>query len=217
MAADEIGDELRRALVGDQVHVDRRLVPEHLGAHVRAGAQGRGREVELAGIGLGERNQTGNVLRLYRRMHEQHQRQLRDQAERREVLARIEAGIDVERRVDADAASVPEHQRVAVGRRLDHRARADDAGAGAAVLNHHGLAEAGAQPVGHDARHGIVAAAGRERHDQRDVLGRIVLGCLLRLRRQHGADQRGGDRGDRQRLPEFHGSRSLFPITGRRR
>ena len=132
-------------------------------------------KLNLPGLALASAIRLGDVLGLHRRMHEQHQRQLRDQSERREVLARIEAGVDVERRVDADAAGVAEHQRVAVGRRLDHRARADDAGAGAAVLDHHGLAEAGAQPVGHDARHGVVAAAGRERHHQRDGLGRIVL------------------------------------------
>ncbi len=137
-------------------------------------------------------------------MHEQDKRQLGNQPERGEIRARIEAGVEVERRIDADAAGVAEHQRVAVGRRLDHRTRADDAGTGAAVFDHDGLAEPGAEPVGHDARHGVVAATGRKRHHQRDGLGRIVLRRGLGVRGNTCAAHCDGGDG-RQRLLEFHG------------
>ena len=143
MAADEIGDQLPAALVGDEIRVDAGLVPEHLSAHVRARAQRRRSEIELTGVGFGESDQARHVLGLHRWMHEQHKRQLSDQPDCGEVLARIEAGVDVERRIDADAAGVAEHQRVAVRRRLDHGSRADDAGTCAAVLDNDGPAEAG--------------------------------------------------------------------------
>ena len=68
----------------------------------RAGA-GRA-EIDLARIGLGVRDQFGNGLGRKRRMHHQRIRRIADQADRREILARIVAGVLVG---DGPIASVP--------------------------------------------------------------------------------------------------------------
>jgi hypothetical protein len=67
----------------------------------------------------------------------------RDQPDRREVLARIEAGIGVETRIDRDGSGMAEEQRVAVGRTLDEGAGADQAGAAGAVVDNDLLTEGG--------------------------------------------------------------------------
>ncbi len=69
-----------------------------------------------------------------------------------------------------------EEQRVAVGRALDEGARADEAGAAGAVVDHDLLAERTRKFLRDDARHGIDAAARRVRHDKRDGAGGIILG-----------------------------------------
>jgi hypothetical protein len=108
-------------------------------------------------------------------MREQRHRHRGDQPDRREVLARIEAGIGVEARVDGNGSGVAEEQRVAVGRALDEGARADEAGAAGAVVDHDLLAEFARELLRDDARHGVDAAAGRVRHDKGDGAGGIIL------------------------------------------
>ncbi len=98
-----------------------------------------------------------------------------DQPDRREILARVVADVAVERRIDRERAGAAEHQRVAVGRGLRHRARGDRAAGAGAVLDDDVLAERLAHLLGDDARHHVVAAAGGVRHHQRDRPGRIIL------------------------------------------
>ena len=81
------------------------------------------------------------VLPGKRRMRQQRDRHRGDQSDRREVLARIEAGVGVEGRVDRDRAGVAEEQRIAVRRAADERAGADDARAADAVVDDHLMAE----------------------------------------------------------------------------
>src|SRR5262249_39082952 len=110
-----------------------------------------------------------------RGMREQRDRHRGDQPDRREVLARIEAGIGVEAGVDGDGSGVPEEQRVAVGRALDEGARADEAGAAGAIVDHDLLAERARKLLRDHARHGVDAAARRVRHDKGDDAGGIIL------------------------------------------
>ena len=92
-----------------------------------------------------------------------------------EVLARIEARVGVEARVDRDRAGVAEEQRVAVGRAADHRARADQARAADAIVDDHLMAERAGQLFGDHARQHVDAAAGRIGHHQRDGAVRIIV------------------------------------------
>ena len=107
------------------------------------------------------------------------------------------AGVGVEIGIDRDRAGGRHHQRVAVGRGAGRDPRADHAGRAAAIVDHHRLAELGRKLVGDDAPDHIDAAAGRERHDQRDRFGGIVLGVN---RGRIGTKQKSS----RQRQQKFH-------------
>ena len=76
---------------------------------------------------------------------------------------------------------------------IDNRAGgepgADHAAGAAAIVDDDRLAQRMRQPVGDDARHRVDAAAGRERHDQRDRTGGIALraGAERRQQKRDGA------------------------------
>ena len=89
----------------------------------------------------------------------------------REILARIVTGVGIERRVDRERAGIGQQDGVAVGRGLCDRTGRDRAAGAAAVLDHDLLSERLAHPLGHQARQRVIAAAGRERHHQRDPDG----------------------------------------------
>ena len=88
-----------------------------------------------------------------------------------------------------------EEQRVAVGRALDEGARADQAGAAGAVVDHDLLAERARKLLGDDARQRVDAAAGRIGNDEGDGPGRIVLGSCGPANADNG---RGEGRGHQQ-------------------
>ena len=54
MAAEQIGHQRRRAFVRDDDDVDAGLRLEVFGGHIAAGAERRGADIELAGLLLGE-------------------------------------------------------------------------------------------------------------------------------------------------------------------
>jgi hypothetical protein len=70
---------------------------------------------------------------------------------------------------------MPDHQRVAVGRRLGDGARAERAAGARAVLDHERLAECSAEALGKQPRQHIIAAPGRERHHDGDGARRPAL------------------------------------------
>ena len=125
------------------------------------------------------------------RVHQHDQRTGRDQADRREILARVVADIRIERRIDRVRAGAAEAERVAVGRGLRDLARRDRAAGAALVLDHDLLAERLAHLLGDDARHHVVAAAGGVRNDQGDRPRRIVL--RRRAGRREQRETEGGD------------------------
>jgi len=63
-----------------------------------------------------------------------------------------------------------EQERVAVGRSLGDDLACDHAARSGLVVDHHLLPELGRQPLGHQPRHHVGDAAGREGHDQSDRL-----------------------------------------------
>ena len=197
MAAEQIVHQLRGALVGHdgRLHAGDRL--EQLGREIAAGADRRGADVQLAAFLLGELDHLADGLGRERRMRQQRDRHRGEQADRGEVLARIEAGIGVKARVDRDRAGVAEEQRVAVRRAADHRAGADEARAADAIVDDHLMAEHAGEFFGDHARQHVDAAAGRIGHHQRHGLVRIVV-----LRRgRHGAPSAARCQGRKRQHP----------------
>ena len=103
-----------------------------------------------------------------RRMREQRDRHRCDQPDRREILARVEAGIGIETGIDRQRAGMAEEQRMTVGRALDEGAGTDQAGAAGAIVDHDLLAKRSRKFFRHHARQGVDATPGRIGHDQGD-------------------------------------------------
>ncbi|MNV94725.1 hypothetical protein D3C71_1895430 [compost metagenome] len=95
-------------------------------------------------------------------------------------------GIDIG--ADRVRAGRGDQQRVAVCRGLGRHVGADGAACARTVIHHDLLAHAGAHLLGDGARQQVRGAAGRERHDQPDRLGRI----RIRVRRRGNQGQARG-------------------------
>ena len=97
--------------------------------------------VERAGLGLGERDQFGKILRRHAGIDHQHVGLPADHRDRREILDRVVGQAGAEARRDRLRARGSDPDRVAVGRRLGDRVGADVAAGARAVLDHDLLAE----------------------------------------------------------------------------
>ena len=136
MAGDGVGQSRRIALVGDRRHRDAELVLEQHGVEIR-GRAGAGRGiVEPAGLRLGVLDEIGDRLHRQRRVDHQHERHVRHQPDRDEILDRIIGQILEHADVDRHGGRCRHQQRVAVRRRLRRRHGGDDVGAARAVLDH---------------------------------------------------------------------------------
>ena len=134
-----------------------------------AGGAGAGRaEIDLAGIGFRISNKFGDGLGRKRRIDHQRIRRVADQADRREILARVVADILVERGADRQRAGIAQHQRVAVGFAFGDRLGADRAAGARTVVDHDLLAKQFTHLVGDATADHRSAAARRERNHQRD-------------------------------------------------
>ena len=199
LAAQKILHGARSTLVGHVQHLDaRRRLDQRHGKVVRRADPGTAIG-ECLGPRLGCSHQLAERIGLLVGMGDQHQRAPGAEAERREVGHRIvgqvleEAGIH-------DQRVHRRHQRVAVGLGARHLLAADIAAGAGDVLHHHGLAEPGRQPLGHEAGDDVRTGAGRERHHKLDRLigpGEGRLECQRR-------DREAGD--DRQELAAAHGA-----------
>ena len=105
-------------------------------------------------------------------MHQHDVRAGGDQADGREIPARVIADVGIERRIDRKRAC-GDQKRVAVGFGSRDLTRRDGAARAAAVLDHDGLADARRHFLGNDARDHVVAAARRIGHHQGDRANRI--------------------------------------------
>ena len=106
MIAEQVVHHLPGALVRDDGGLDAGDRLEQFSREIAAGADRRGADVELAAFCLGDRDHVGDGLGRERGMREQRDRHRGDQPDRREILARIEAGIGVEARIDRDRAGM---------------------------------------------------------------------------------------------------------------
>ena len=127
------------------------------------------------GLGLGGVDRIGQ--RLVRRVGagHHHQRRVGEQHDRRQVLLRVVRHLRVQRRVDRQVAGLAEHDRVAVGRRLGDRVDAEVAAGAGLVVDDEGPAGGRGDLLAGLAGNDVGAAAGRERHDDADRLGRPGL------------------------------------------
>ena len=132
----------------------------------------------------------GKRRRRHRGAHGDDERARADDRHRLEVFHRIEGRRGGERR-HGDLEHRREQQRVAIGRRLEHALRRDDAGGAGRVLDDEGLFQRLLQPLRHQPRQHVGDAAGGERHHH----GHRPL-RPRRLRRRRGKAKRGEDGAD---------------------
>ena len=176
VAGDDVLKRRRRALIGHMYDVDMGLRFEQFAGQMRRQAEARGREVELAGIGFGERNKLGERMRRHIEIDHQHIGLGADQADRSKIIHRIEADLGVEAGIGGEDRVVAQQQRVTVGPRMGHDFAGDIAARSRPIVDDEGLAEQAAEFVGDDARHNVARAAGRETDDDGDRPFRVVGG-----------------------------------------
>ncbi|MDT4838576.1 hypothetical protein FQZ97_723360 [compost metagenome] len=132
--------------------------------------------VELARVLRGVGNQFLQRVGLHARgIDHHHLRRLGDHGDRDEILLDVVVELLVERRGDGMVRTADEDG-IAVRHGLGRDAGTDRAAGAAAVVDHELLAQLLGQLRGQRARKGIGAAAGRERHDHGDGLGRPGIG-----------------------------------------
>jgi hypothetical protein len=120
--------------------------------------------------------------------------------QRSEIAQRVERVAGHQRRI-GDRQDRRKHQRVAVGRLVLDLAHADDAAAAGLVVDDHGLAQVRRHDLADRARHEVGGTAGRERHDDADLLGGKGVGPGARGQRHerecasHGVEMAPGGGG----------------------
>jgi hypothetical protein len=170
------------------LQLDARAHREQFRGQMIATALRGGGVVDFAGARPGERNELHERLDRQCGMNDQHVVAAVDRGDRREILDGIVGRAHQERRDDVRARR--DHDRIAVGRRLEQRACADDRAGAAAVVDECLHAERFGQLAPDHAGEDVVARTGRERHDDADRLGRIGR---LRMTAQRHDDAEGKD------------------------
>ena len=147
---------------------------EQLAGHVIGRAGARGGVVEVAGLGLQQRQELLQVLGRHRGVHHHQQVGVVDGRHRHEIAHELVGAVRQQRLVDG--VRVRHHQqRVAVGRRLGDLARADQRAGAGPVLDDERLLERFLQVLADDAGVDVGGPAGAERHDDLDGPRWVVL------------------------------------------
>ena len=177
------------ALVGHMSHLDTGHRHQEFRGEVAGRADTGGREVDLAGPGLGQGDELGIGLGREARMYRQDLRIEAGKGHRREGLHVVVGQILVEMAGDRESAVGCEQERIAIGRGTGSHGMADGAGGAGLVLDHPGLPHLLRQLDREDAAELIGGSSGRPGNDQLDR----PVGVFLRARpkRQHRRDRRG--------------------------
>jgi hypothetical protein len=140
MAAGEVGEHRAAAAIADMGDVDAEFLLDEFRRQVPRGADARRADIERSAAAqrVDEAGQAGDVRR---DRHDQHQRLLHQQRDRREIGDRVIVEIGIERHVDGVGGDRAPDQRVAVGIGLCDRGGADRAGRAGPVLDDDRLAE----------------------------------------------------------------------------
>ena len=179
----------QRSLVRDVRHGNAERGLEQL-AHEMVERAGAARAVAQWSL-LRELHEIGDRMDRERRVDHQHERHMTDQRHQNEVPVGTVRQFLIERLVHRHGPAGGHHDRVAIGCALgDLHCRRDRARAGT-VLDHERFAETLGEFLSEQPRQNIGAAAGRERHDERDLAVGILRGAVLgRRRADRCADQR---------------------------
>ena len=144
-----------------------RPVEQHAG-QVRSRADARRAELHPGLVCLGVGDELPQAAHRQILARDEDARRLGGEADRREIAGRVIKRLLVERLVIGVGAGVADEEGIAVRRRLRDAHAARHAGGGADVLDHDRLSQELAHVLRLDARAGVDAASGRERHDERD-------------------------------------------------
>ena len=153
---------------------------EQLAAEMLRRADADRAEGQLVRRILGERDELLHRPRRQRRRHHHDEGHVGDEIDRRELGDRVVDRIARQMRAHGERGRRDQHE-MAVRRRLRHEGIGDDAAAAGLVLDHGGLLETVLQSGGDLARHHVVGAARRERHDDADGLVGKALRMALRV------------------------------------
>jgi hypothetical protein len=179
LAADGVGDGRHAALVGHMLHVEAGHLLEHLHAQVAKAAGPRAGVVErgFLCLGMGDEGLEVHHVGQHAGIDHHHDRQVIHRGHGREVLHRVVASFLVQVRREHGGRG-QHHERVAIGRALHDLGGRDRARSACTVVHHHGLLQAFAQLLAHDARSRVGGAARRKGDNELDHL--VGPGSLLR-------------------------------------
>ncbi|MOA14247.1 hypothetical protein D3C78_1343360 [compost metagenome] len=172
LAAEQIGDGRRAALVGNVHAIGAGLLPEQHGREVVGRAIARRGKAHLAGLGLEACDQVGQGLVGGCRGHDQQVGRLHGHAQQVEVLAGVIGNALHQVGRDDQGAQRGDQQRVAVGRAAFDLPRTDGAGRAGLVLDHDALTQRGLHLRGQRPRQRVGRSARRKRNHHVDRLVR---------------------------------------------
>ena len=121
-----------------------------------------------ARLGLGERDQVGERTHRQAVVDHQHIGLGADEADRIEIVHRIESDLGVEADIGGEDGVVAEKERIAVRRRMRDQLAGDIAAGTRTVIDDDRLSEQAGELIGDDARQDVARAAGRKADDDGD-------------------------------------------------
>jgi regulator of RNase E activity RraA len=142
--AEQVGQRSHRAAIRHVLHVDARHHLEHLAGDVARAANARRGHVQLAGLGLGHRDELSDRLHRKRIGDGQYLKAAAERRDRRDVAGKINRAI--ERGVD-HVVRRNDQQCVAIGRRPGDHFGCDVGGGARPILHNERLAEPLLKPV----------------------------------------------------------------------
>jgi hypothetical protein len=132
--------------------------------------------VQLAGFGLGQRDELCRVFGGHAGVREQHLRIDRTQRYRRQIAKRI-VGCFVKQRIEYQSGGRRKNQRVAIRVGFGCNLMRDYAARAGAIVDHHLLAPVVGKPLRNRARGKVIGTACGARHDDADGAVGVAL-CL---------------------------------------
>ena len=190
MAAHDVVERRREALVGHMHELDAELAAHQLGEQVRraAGAVRRIGQPLRPGLRIG--GEIGERLHRQRRIDHQDERHAGDQRDRHQIPGRIIGQVLVDADIDRHRGRGADQDGVAVGRGARHVGRADHGGGAEPLLDHERLPQLLLEPVRQRARDRVGVAAGGIGQDDGDgSVGIGLRGRAMRAARSIAAQQ----------------------------
>jgi hypothetical protein len=143
---------------------------------MRGGARPTRAELHFRLVGLGVNDELREIAGRQVLAGDQHEAHVGDQRDRREVGGGVVERPARERLIERVGAHRPQHEHVAVGRRLRHPQRAGHAARAGHVVHDHLLADHLAEILRQDTAEHVDRAAGSKRNHHRNRARRPILG-----------------------------------------